>query len=166
MKALFRGTLMGTFAVVLSLAAGCGSDEGGDGSGGSNITSAFTCDTFTNEGSPVTPASQAGTAPSMSGGDLLDGTYILTAWDQYAGSSNDSTHQETFVFENGSWKHIAYDGSATILAGTFSTSGSTLTLNLECPQTTSLKVQYTATADSFSFVPPDDPNRVQTYTKL
>lgn len=169
MKRSLSHSLVGTLAVLLLVAVGCGGeDEGGSSNSNSNGNgSGITCDPFTNEGEPVTPETHDDPVPTLSGGELLDGTYVLTAWDQYAGSSNGSVHQETFVFAEGSWKHIGTkDGAVIVRAGTFSTSGSTLTLNAECPQTGSLVVQYTATPTSFAFTPPDDADRVQSYTKL
>lgn len=152
-------------ASALFALAACGGDDAA--SQDAATSAGFTCDPFTNAGDPITPASHAGAPPAMTGGTIADGTYVLTAWDQYNDSSNGGVHQETFVFSNGMLKHIeAKPGSSPIVrAGTYATSGTTLDMNLQCPQTITVPVQYTATATTLAFVAPDDSDRVQTYTK-
>lgn len=152
-------------ASALFALAACGGDDAA--SPDAATSAGITCDPFTNAGDPIAPATHAGAAPDMTGGTIADGTYALTAWDQYNGSSNGSEHQETFVFSGGMLKHIeGKQGSSPIVrAGTYTTSGTTLNMNLQCPQTITVPVQYTATATTFAFVAPDDSDRVQTYTK-
>lgn len=153
---------------MLVLATACGGDDtatvdaGASGDGNSQIT----CDPFTNAGTFVTPTSMPDAPPAMTGGTLADGTYVLTAWDQYNSTTNSNMHKETFVFEGGTLKHAEAGGTTDIIrAGTFTTSDNELSMYLSCPIAAYVTVEYTATATSFAFVAPDDDNRVQTYTK-
>ena len=109
----------------------------------------------------------AGVPPTMTGGTLAGGTYVLTAFVEYAGSSDGSTHKETFIFANGTVKHAeSQNGSGdTIIAGTYTTSGTALTLNLSCPQTATVTLQYTVTSTGFEFIAPNNATQLQIYTK-
>lgn len=158
----YGNLLCGTVLCAVGLLAGCGSSGGGsqDGSGGM-----VNCDPFNNVGAVVTPTSDPGAPAAMSGGTVVEGTYALTAWVQYNGTTTSTPRQETFVFAGGTIKHTELKNAAQqVLAGTYSTSGTTITFAITCPQAMSIPLQYTATATSFAFVPPDDADRVQSYT--
>jgi hypothetical protein len=150
---------------LLAACGGTGSGGGNDGAAGGG-GAAVTCDSFPNPGTAVTPVSKAGPPPAMTGGTLVEGTYVLTAWEEYNNNSNSRTHNETFVFANGVMKHVeSKDGTESILAGTYTTSGTTMTWNIKCPQAISISVKYTATPTSMAFIAPDNADQLQTYTK-
>jgi hypothetical protein len=101
------------------------------------------------------------------GGPLAGGTYVLTSFVEYNGNTNSSTHKETFVFANGTVKHAGSENGAadTFLAGTYTTSGTLLTLNLTCPSAMTVPLQYTATPTTFEFIAPNNSSQLQTYAK-
>jgi hypothetical protein len=160
-RTMKRMTLFGAIAAGMLGAAlfACG---GSDGTEDLN-----NCDAIPNAGTNVSTTTHAGAPPEMTGGTITDGTYVLTNWDEYNGGTNGSTHKETFIFAGGVTKHVGSEngGADEVMAGPFSTSGAAITFHVSCPQAEDVPAQYTATATTFSFVPPDDPNRVQTYTK-
>jgi len=125
------------------------------------------CDALPNVGSDVTPASVPGEKPALSGGTLLDGTYALVTFALYNGASDSTTYRKTAVFTGGSLKAAeSRDGAAdTFLSGTYSTAGSILTVDIECPLVVRLMLSYGATPTTLILSNPNNPDVLETSTK-
>lgn len=159
-----RASLMVVFCVSVAMAAGCSSSDGGsgaDGGGGGGVS----CDPFAQQGQPVASTSDSAAPPAFTGGSLVEGTYVMTGHAYYNGDPGSSNVAQTIVFGGGTVKSIVSDGGTdTIYGGTYSTSGTTLTLDLSCPASVSASSSYTASATQLSFTAPDNANEVMTYT--
>jgi hypothetical protein len=83
--------------------------------------------------------------------------------DKFNGATGNSAHKETYVIAGNSIQWVMLDG--TTYAGTFTTSGNTLTVMLTCPVTMSIPMPYTATATQIQTINYDDPNEMHTITK-
>jgi hypothetical protein len=162
-------------AGVATILAGCSSSSssGGGGDGGSSSggdsggSFGVDCSPVTNVG-PTVPATQvAGALPTMTGGTIVEGTYVETGYAYYNGASGSGTHKETLIFANGTVKNINSDTGKpdVILAGTYTTSGNTLTMNIQCPQAGTVTTTFTASATTLMFIVSTSPNKLETWTK-
>lgn len=127
-----------------------------------------TCNAITNVAPIVGKTTHAGPPPAMTGGTVMDGTYVLTAMDKYNGTTGSNTHQETWIFSAGQVQIVAVDSSMSgeiRAAGTYATVGNGMTLNLTCPTSTSVMNPYTASATQLLLVNANDPNEIHTFTR-
>jgi hypothetical protein len=106
-------------------------------------------------------------APSLTGGTIASGTYDLTSITAYvpAGCTlnpgGPTGFSLTISFGSGTFEFAAADtgGGGTVFeafSGTYSTSGSMLTLTDTCPDTSSSTAPYLATATQFFLGGPDN----------
>ncbi len=126
------------------------------------------CNALVNGGTVISKTTHPEPTPTMTGGPLVDGTYFLTAMDKYNGKVGSNTHKETLVFSGGRVESVNLQSDKPgeqRASGTYSTSGTTLTLNITCPVTATLNSPYTATPTQITFVNANDPNEAHTYTK-
>jgi hypothetical protein len=146
-----------------------GSTDGG--TAGTDHTEA--CNALANVGPVVTLTAHPAALPAMTGGQLLDGTYVLTSLVSYAGASPDpETRKETIVIAGEIVQQVYGSGSsqdyhhATIRQVL---SGNQFTYTPICPSSpgsTPGSALYTATPTSFAIQPADATNLVLTYSKL
>jgi hypothetical protein len=115
----------------------------------------------------VSPVTKMGPPPAMTGGTLVEGTYVQTGYEYYNGETASGTHKDTLVFKDGTVKAALSDSGKpdTILAGTYSTSGNMLTMNISCPTPGVFAFTYTATPTTLVFISINSPNKVETWTK-
>jgi hypothetical protein len=168
MKRLAMGLLIGA----LGLGAGCGSGEsgggagsgghggaGGSGAGGGSSGSggsggAGSCNTLANIGTDVPVTTDPGPAPAMTGGTIVDGTYVLTSQVNYAGATLGSgALKQTFVITGNTVQVVQSgmggpDEHSTIIQ---IPSGNQLTFTYSCPTARTLTVPYTATPTTFAY---------------
>lgn len=125
------------------------------------------CAPVPNVGATISKVTHAGAAPTMTGGTIADGTYVLTAFDLYGGATGTSTHKMTLVLKGGDAVHVdSKDGAADkITYVKYTTSGSSFTMSTSCGGSGSVTVGYTATATTFMMNSPGMTNEVLTYTK-
>ena len=142
---------------------GSGGSMGGGGSGGSGL-----CNTLANVGTEVPVTTNAGAAPTMTGGQIADGTYVLTSQVVYAGRSTAGlgSLKQTFVIA-GNTVQVVQSGEGgpdehqTIQ---LDPSGGKLNFAYSCPTPGNrLDGPYTATATTFAY---DFGDWVLTSTKL
>lgn len=121
----------------------------------------------TNLAPQIDKVSHAGAPPAMTGGTLVDGTYFLSAMDQYNGENGSLIHQETWIYAAGTLTVLSDEvGKPQIRAsGTFTTNGTTVTATLTCGVQATLMNQYTATATTLVTVNQGDANELHTFTK-
>lgn len=128
------------------------------------------CNAVVQMGTPTPEIPGPGTMPAPAGGVITDGTYVLTSFEIYPPGSIDAYQRtDTFVFAGDTIEAIMErnDRAPVRRTGTWSTSGTTWTLNQACPMTQSIQFEYTATPTTFSiFEISADTNEVHTYTKL
>jgi hypothetical protein len=123
---------------------------------------------FAYDGAAVPEVRGVGTMPTPAGGTIADGTYHLTKWEIYPPGSVDAyMRTETWVISGGALQAVSHKDSDPDKrsAGTFSPSGSTLTLNVTCPGTATLSTTYTATPTTIQFFETGSDQEVHTYTK-
>jgi hypothetical protein len=107
--------------------------------------------------------------PTAAGGTIVSGTYWETTEDDYPGSTPDSTTRRVLVFDaaSGTFGLANSAGGATGgVAGTYTTSGTTLTLSSAACSDSGFggALTYTATATTITFVDTAK-NRVETHVK-
>ncbi|MBI2395824.1 MAG: hypothetical protein HYV09_40035 [Deltaproteobacteria bacterium] len=170
-----------TALCVLSLAMGCSDDSPatvtdtgvGVTDTGSAIDTATAgdaadaCAPITNVGTVITKTTVSSAPPTMTGGTIVDGTYVLTNITKYNGVVGSITHKETMLFSGGNGQNVdsADGGPDKHTYFKYTTSGSELTMTVACGGAGSLKIKYTATPTTFTLITPDDPNESHTYTK-
>ncbi len=137
-------------------------------SGSGSTGGAGPCNTLVNNAPMVSKNVNAGAAPTMTGGTLMDGTWFLTRMDRYNNSTGSSTHRETWVF-SGSQAQIVTDKSTDAtqkhFSATYAISGSTLTLSVTCPMQLTLMSAFTATATTLQVINSGDSNELHTFTR-
>ncbi len=155
--------------------SGSGSSSGGasgstTGSGSGSVEDGGACNQLM-PGAPAILSNSNGTPPTANGGTIASGTYVLTTLTTYGcgptSSGSSATFAGTFSFtatspSTGSFELAeAYNGedaggsssSALALSGTYTTSGSNLTLTPTCPLGRQPAVSpYTATASEIDVV--------------
>jgi len=116
--------------------------------------------------SPVTETQMTTEYPEATGGTIVDGTYELTRFEIYPpDSSDDSVRARLLQFDKGTIASVMKDGnSTTVIGGTYTTSGNTITVQVTCPQKTQFTLKYSVSGDEFWFQPPDE-NNVQVYVR-
>jgi hypothetical protein len=169
MKRITRNIIVcGIGLLSTHLLLGC---SGGDDDGADAGVDGVNCDAIANVGAAISVAFEAGPPPEMTGGTVTDGTYVLTSEVFYNGETDDTTtSKRTLVIAKGTLKNAeSEDGDADrIIAGTYSTSGTALTLSTVCPRATTLVFPYTATASTVALLTNDgstDGNDLETYSK-
>lgn len=151
--------------LVLALAAcgGTGSSPGSDG-GSQNLSD---CNSLSSPNmTAIHKNHHAGPPPAMTGGTIADGTYFLTAMDQWNGENGDTPHVETWFYQGNQVGVVSIESSATLRAsGTFTTSGNMITSTLDCGVSMTATSAYTASGNTLTIVNANDPNETHTFTK-
>ncbi len=148
-------------------AAGPG-DAGADGSAALDSSSAApeagvcgsgppsACNQLANIGTVITATCVSGAPPTMSGGVIADGTYVLVSAAAYAASctgvSLPTGGPTTIVISAGCEQSIDVTGGAKTYSWT--TSGSTLSSVQVCPGSFPFSLQYTATPTTLAELAP------------
>jgi hypothetical protein len=123
-----------------------------------------------NGGPVVGRHTNAGPPPAMTGGTIVDGTYVLTKIELYNGRTDTGPpHQETWLFSAGTVQILEQDPTVATFSGTYTTKGNTFTLTFTCPPSFAGGMaagSYTATATELQIqtVNGADPYEVDTYT--
>ncbi|GMV16766.1 MAG: hypothetical protein AMXMBFR56_49900 [Polyangiaceae bacterium] len=125
---------------------GAGGVTGGAGgaSGGSGGQSG--CNTVVLLGSAVPEVAGTGSPPSAQGGNIVDGTYVLTKWEVYGAAPGSMMRQVTSKVAGGkvevalkqpTEQHVNYD---------LTIQGTTLSAKETCPGSNQVSFAFTATA--------------------
>jgi hypothetical protein len=142
-------------------------DTAGDGPDAPPGTCGGVCNTFDDIGQTVTRSVDQGPVPPMTGGTILDGTYVATSIVQYNGDSTAFSLSETSIISGNIDAWIAStNGQAPVrYTTTFTTSNNQMAFVFCCPVPGNLTITYTTDGATISNVDPANPNRVITYTR-
>ena len=159
-----------TSSSTTSSSGGASSSSGGGTTSSSSSTSSggASCTPGTNVATVINKDHDPGPAPTMTGGTIVDGAYVLTKMVQYNGENGNTPHKDMIFFSAGQGQALgAKDGVGADMAAffTYATSGNMITLTLTCGASGVAHTTYTATATEFTMVNPDDANEVHTYAK-
>ncbi len=127
--------------------------DGGAGADTSTPVDSGGCQKVVNGGGVVPETAGVGAFPAAAGGAVVDGTYYMTKHEVYPPSRPDAnTRRRTFVFAGGTF--AAHDNdpgqSEKEFSGTFTASGSKITLSVKCPMTATAVLDYTATPTTYT----------------
>ncbi|MBI3200357.1 MAG: hypothetical protein HYZ29_02370, partial [Myxococcales bacterium] len=138
-----------------------GSSTGG--SGGTGGSSA--CNTLVNDGGDIPEVAQTGTPPTMTGGSIADGTWVLTGRKDWQGSCNCTSRQKLTVAA-GAMQLVRRTDSKPDqhMSATATLAGNKLTLAVSCPATVKQDLTYTATATELQVYDASD-HSLNIYTK-
>ncbi len=112
------------------------------------------CNTLINGATPLYAMQKSSSAPSPLGGTVVPGLYYLTAINQYDGKAGQTgpLTQSTIQITGTNAEFAEQVGTALSRGSVmFSTSGTTFTFNMTCPQITSYATEYTATATALIY---------------
>ena len=102
---------------------------------GADVPAGQACNTLANvASSTITPACATGTAPSGSGGTIVDGTYVLTSQDKYGASCSSTTlsFSETVAIAGDCWQAVSGGVLAATASGRITTQGNTISFTQTC----------------------------------
>lgn len=169
MKSLFLLAVAG----LVSLTA-CGGEDGspggaggsGGGTAGSGGTSgASDCNALVNDGADIPETAQTGALPTLTGGSVADGTYVLTTRQDWEGSCGCTSRQKLMI--SGSKVELVArtdSGPDQHISATATLTGNQLSLAVDCPGVTSQQFTYSATATELQIFDAEDQS-LDIYTK-
>ena len=125
------------------------------------------CNSFANVSPTVTRTVDMGPAPPMTGGTIVDGTYIVSSIVQYNGDTMPYTLSETSVIAGNvdAWVSSINGAIPTRYTTTFTTSNNQMAFAVCCPTPFNMTILYTTDGTTLSHIDPANPNRVITYTR-
>ena len=138
-----------------------GSSTGGTGgTGGSSA-----CNALVNDGADIPESAQTGTPPTMTGGSVTDGTYVLTSRKDWQGSCGCTTRQKILV-SGGKIQLVTRTDSKPDqhMSATATFASNKLSLAVDCPTAAKQEHTYTATATELQIFSASD-QALSVYTK-
>lgn len=132
-----------------------------DGDGGT------TCNTIANVGAVVNETTDPGALPTMTGGSLVDGTYVMTSHVEYGTTSTSTgTHKATFQVSGGNVQLVVSDNGApdSHVDLTLTLSGNQYSFASTCPAGWNESGTFTATPTTWATVKTGS-STVVTFTK-
>ncbi len=168
---------------LVSLTA-CGGDDDGGGSGGSSTGGSSSggtggsstggtggtggssaCNALVNDGADIPEVAQTGTPPTMTGGSVTDGTYVLTSRKDWQGSCGCTTRQKITV-SGGKIQLVTRTDSKPDqhMSATATFASNKLSLAVDCPTAAKQEHTYTATATELQIFSASD-QALSVYTK-
>jgi hypothetical protein len=171
-SAAMTSTRLSLLALLCTCALiGCGSSTSGGaggGSGGVGGGAGGACNSLANNAPTVSKMTNAGPPPAMTGGTLMDGTWFLTGMDRYNGSTGSSSHKETWVFTGNKVEIVTFKSTDSVekhYSATYTISGTTVVLTVNCPMSLTLNNPFTATATKLQVINSDDAEEMHTFTR-
>jgi hypothetical protein len=126
-----------------------------------------TCNTFPNISPTVTRTVVQGPPPTMTGGQIVDGTYVVSGVVHYSGDLTPFTIAETSVIAGNvdAWVSSINSAPTTRFTTTFTVTNNQMVMEFCCPTSLDLTITYTTDGVTLSHIDPANPNRVITYTR-
>ena len=143
-------------------------DSASDGSDAEPpISCTGNCNTFANISQTITRTVDSDPTPTMTGGNLVDGTYVVTAIVHYNGDMSPFSLAETSVIAGNfdAWVASTNGNPEVRYTTTFTTTNNQLAFSFCCPTAFNLTILYTTDGNTISHIDPGNPNRVITYTR-
>ncbi|NUP99271.1 MAG: pilus assembly protein [Armatimonadetes bacterium] len=139
---------------------GTNDDDGTGGTGGSSA-----CNALVNDGADIPEVAQTGTPPTMTGGSVTDGTYVLTSRKDWQGSCGCTTRQKITV-SGGKIQLVTRTDSKPDqhMSATATFASNKLSLAVDCPTAAKQEHTYTATATELQIFSASD-QALSVYTK-
>jgi hypothetical protein len=105
--------------------------------------------------------------PTMTGGTIVEGTYVVTSIVQYNDDSTPYSLSETSVITGNfdAWVASTNGGAEVRYTTTYTTNNNQLAFNVCCPSFFNLTILYTTNGTTISYIDPANPNRVITFTR-
>lgn len=150
------------------------SDSAASDTGGGDATGdAGACNALANVADTITTQQVAEALPTLKGGTVSEGTYVITAVTAYTGPGGatgpktGTTMQQTMRLSAGGFEivRIQNGGAEKRSSGTYTASGTTFTLGGTCPTASSVPVEYDATATTLRISLGSTIKEILTYTK-
>jgi hypothetical protein len=122
--------------------------------GACDMGSGSTCNSLSNQGLHVTPTCSTDSPPTMSGGTIADGTYVLKSATLYASSCSGATPAigPTTLHFTGSCVQ-SVDGTGSENYG-WAADGASFTLHRTCPSAFEETLRYTASGKTIMQIAP------------
>jgi hypothetical protein len=157
-----------TFDAPIDIGADAPADNAGDSADtGSPGTCGGGCSTFPNISPNVMRTVDQGSPPVMTGGTVVDGTYVVSGIVQYNGDTTPYSLSETSVIAGNidAWVASTNGQLPVRFTTTFTTTGNQMVFAFCCPTSGSLTILYTTDGTTLSHIDAGNPNRVITYTR-
>lgn len=126
------------------------------------------CNTIDLLGQTITRTVESGPVPTMTGGAIVDGTYVTTKIVQYLDDPLPYTLSETSIIAGGidAWVSSMNGGASTraTTTMTFNSNGQ-MVLTFCCGGTNAVTISYSSDGTTLSHIDPLNTNRVITYTR-
>jgi len=131
------------------------------------ISCTGSCNTFANISPTITRTVTSGPMPTMTGGNLVDGTYIVTSIVHYNGDSSPFSLSETSVITGNldAWVSSTNGNPEVRYTTTYVATNNQLAFSFCCPIGGNLTILYTTDGTTLSHIDVGNPNRVITYTR-
>jgi hypothetical protein len=128
------------------------------------------CNVLANVASEIPITVVASDPPKMTGGTIVDGTYVLTdatAYAPHGGASSSSSRLQTTIVIAGNVVQVVSNGSPARRTVGFSLHGAEFTATDACPKSATSNGSFTAAGRTVSFALPwsDGGTIVQTFTR-
>jgi hypothetical protein len=130
-------------------------------------TCSGTCNNINDIGSTITRTVVSGPPPVMTGGNIVDGTYVATAVVQYNGDMSAYDFSETSIISGNDDAWVStINGQTTRVMSTWTRmNGNQMTFDICCPNSMNVTILYTTSGNTLTHIDPANPNRVITYTR-
>jgi hypothetical protein len=125
------------------------------------------CNTIVNISQTVVRTVDTGPPPTMTGGTIVDGTYVATGVVQYNGDSTAYSISETSIIAGNmdAWVSSINGQTPVRYMTTFITSGNLMIFTFCCPTVVNLTISYTTDGATLSYIDPANPNRLFIFTR-
>jgi hypothetical protein len=130
-------------------------------------TCGLPCNTIDDIGATITRTVENGPPPMMTGGSIIDGTYVATAVVQYNGDMSAYAFSETSVISghDDAWVSTVNGQTSRVMSTWTTMNGNQMTFDICCPSSSNVTILYTTSGNTLTHIDPINPNRVITYTR-
>jgi hypothetical protein len=125
------------------------------------------CNTFANIGQTITRTVEQGAPPTMTGGTILDGTYVAIDVVHYNGDTTPFSISETSIIAGNydAWVSSTNGQPEVRYTTTFTTTNNQIAFTVCCPAFFNFSISYATDGITLSHVDTGNPNRVITYLR-
>jgi hypothetical protein len=107
-----------------------------------------------------------GPPPMMTGGNIVDGTYVATTVVQYNGDTAPYVFSETSIISGNDDAWVStINGMTARYMTSFTVNGNQMAFAICCPNSSNVTISYTTNGNTLTHIDPANANRVITYTR-